>query len=284
MSTQQTAITQLVEANGVRYAYRRLGPFAGVPIVLNMHFRGHMDFWDPAVINALAAVRPVIIYDNAGIGESSGRVPTTFAGWADSMAAMLEALNIHQIDLLGFSMGGCAAQMAALNHPNLVRKLILAGTRASINNDSPPSDWDLVGRYTVAETPEAVEAAWAEAFFTHNDLGRDAFKSYWARISERNGKAPVPLNQEKSAEQIVAWGDWDDEKPSNSAARLKELRMPVFVATGDTDILVATAGSFELAKKIPSSHFHVYPDAGHGFYGQHGATFAAHINIFLDTK
>jgi pimeloyl-ACP methyl ester carboxylesterase len=155
----------------------------------------------------------------------------------------------------------------------LVRKLILAGTSASQNVDSPPYDQDFVGRYSIASTPEDVAAAWAESFFTHDNIGVAEFKAYWARLSERTGLASIPLSQEKTAEQMTTWGDWDEEKSSNSAARLTEFKMPVFVATGDHDILVATAHSFGLARKIPSSHFHIYPNAGHGFYGQHGATF-----------
>jgi pimeloyl-ACP methyl ester carboxylesterase len=99
-----------------------------------------MDFRDPALIYSLAVVRPVIIFDNAGIGESSGKVPNTFAKWGDSMISFTKALNIPQINLLGFSMGGCSAQMAALNHLEMVRKLILAGTTASQNADSPTYD------------------------------------------------------------------------------------------------------------------------------------------------
>ncbi|MCJ1386830.1 hypothetical protein MMC17_009958 [Xylographa soralifera] len=263
MSTQQTAVTQFIEAtNGTKYAYRWLGPSTGVPLIMNIHFRGSMDWWDPAFVNPLAQARPIIIFDNAGVGESSGRIPNTFAKWADNMVALVVALKIPKVDVLGFSMGGFVAQMAALNYPNLVRKVILAGTVASKNADSPPTEWDLVGRFMAAKTEGDVEAAWAESFFTHNEIGTAAFQAYWARLSERNGKAPAALDQARTKDQGAVWADW---------------------TTGDADIFVPTASSFDLARKILFSHFHVYPNAGHGFYGQHGATFASHVNTFLDS-
>ena len=285
MSTQQTAVTRFIEAaNGVKYGYRRLGLATGVPLVMNIHFRGNMDWWDPALVNPLAETRPVIIFDNAGVGASSGSIPNTYAKWADNMIALVVARGIPKVDVLGFSMGGCVAQIAALNYPNLVRKVILTGTLASGNADSPPTDWDLVGRYIAAETEGDVEAAWAESFFTHNAVGRAAFQAYWARLSERYGKAPVPLDLVRTKAQGRAWTEWSKENPYNSAARLTQFEMPVFVATGDADILVPTAASFKLERKIPFSHFHVYPNAGHGFFGQHEATFATHINTSLDSE
>lgn len=104
MSTHETAITQYIEANGTKLAYRRLGARDGIPLVMMMHFRGNMDFWDPALVDALGKSRPIILMDNAGIGKSEGEIPTTLQGWAEHVINLLKALEIHQIDLLGFSM------------------------------------------------------------------------------------------------------------------------------------------------------------------------------------
>jgi len=109
MVTAQTAKTQYIDAaNGVKFAYRRLGRSAGTPLVMHIHFRGSMDFWDPALLNALGDACPVIIFDQAGIGRSPGEVPTSFKEWADDLIAFVTALGITQIDLFGFSMGGAA--------------------------------------------------------------------------------------------------------------------------------------------------------------------------------
>ncbi|MCJ1394685.1 hypothetical protein MMC18_007565 [Xylographa bjoerkii] len=266
MPTQESAVTRFIEAdNGVKYAYRRLHGLVG-----------------SAFVNPLAQARPINIFDNAGAVESTGSIPDTFTKWADNMVALIVALQIPSIDVLDFSFGGCVAQMAALNYPTHVRKVILAGTVASANADSPPTDWDLVD--IAAETEEEVKAALAESFFTHNQVGTAKFQAYWTRLSERNGKAPIALDHARTEDQTRVWTEWTKAIPSNSATRLTDLIMSVFVATGDTDILVPTASSFELTQKIPFSHFHVYPNAGHGFYGQHGATFASHANTFLDFK
>jgi pimeloyl-ACP methyl ester carboxylesterase len=134
MATQQTAVTALAQyiiVDGTKLAYRRLGLRSGIPLVMLIHFRGNMDFWDPALIDALAESRPIILLDNAGIGKSEGEIPTTLQGWAAHVIGLLRALNTKQIDLLGFSMGGGAAQHVALAAPGLVRKLILAGTCTS---------------------------------------------------------------------------------------------------------------------------------------------------------
>jgi pimeloyl-ACP methyl ester carboxylesterase len=124
----QTAPTQFVDAAGIRFAYRRFGKSGGVPLVLNMHFTGTMDHWDPAVTDGLAHDREVILFNNAGISSSSGEVPNTIEKMAANAAAFIEALGLTQVDVLGFSLGGLVAQELALAEPALVRRLILVGT------------------------------------------------------------------------------------------------------------------------------------------------------------
>jgi len=284
MSTQQSAVTQYIEANGNRLAYRRIGPNTGVPLVLHIHYRGNMDFWDPALINPLAAKRPVIIFDNSGVGKSTGTVPNTFAGWAENVIALVHALNIPQIDLLGFSMGGCVAQMVALNAPGLVRRLILAGTRASVSPNTVGADWPLVERFTVAMDPISVEAAFTESMFTTTTNGLSQAKKYWTRIHERQHDELIMDQATTQAQLNDPWTHWETPNPLNSYERLGELKMPVLVCNGDTDILVPTKNSFELQEKIEGAFLQIYPDAGHAFLFQYGALVAAHINLFLDME
>jgi pimeloyl-ACP methyl ester carboxylesterase len=129
--TARDAPTNYIQANGNNIAYRRLGPKDGIPLVMMMHFRGNMDLWDPKLLDALARSRPIIIFDNTGVGRSGGEIPTTLKGWAVVLLDLVDALGIPQFDLLGFSMGGGAAQFVALAAPKMVRRLILAGTRTS---------------------------------------------------------------------------------------------------------------------------------------------------------
>ena len=123
--SHQTAPTQFIEAAGIRFAYRRFGKPGGVPLVLNMHFTGTMDHWDPLVTDGLAANREVILFNNAGISSTSGTVPTSAEEMAANAGAFIKALGVSTVDVLGFSMGGFVAQALALADPDLFRRLVL---------------------------------------------------------------------------------------------------------------------------------------------------------------
>jgi pimeloyl-ACP methyl ester carboxylesterase len=126
--THQTAPTQFLEANGIRFAYRRFGKANGVPLVFNQHYLGTMDYWDPTITDGLARDREVILFNNAGISSSTGEVPTTFEQMGANAVAFSRALGLKKADILGFSIGGMVAQEIALQAPDLVRKLMLLGT------------------------------------------------------------------------------------------------------------------------------------------------------------
>jgi pimeloyl-ACP methyl ester carboxylesterase len=126
--THQTAPTEFVEANGIRFAYRRFGKPGGAPLVFNQHFRGTMDYWDPAVTDGLARNREVILFNNAGVSNSSGKVPTSMQEMGANAIAFIRALGLTKVDVLGFSIGGMVAQEITAQAPDLVRRLILVGT------------------------------------------------------------------------------------------------------------------------------------------------------------
>ena len=128
MLSHQTVPTQFVEAAGIRFAYRRFGATADIPLLFFMHFMGTMDHWDPAMTDGFARDREVILFNNAGISSSSGEVPTSIEEMARHAAAFTSALGIKKLDALGFSMGGFVAQQFTIDRPDLVRKLILVGT------------------------------------------------------------------------------------------------------------------------------------------------------------
>jgi pimeloyl-ACP methyl ester carboxylesterase len=161
--THQNAPTQFVEANGIRFAYRRFGKapdfdpelfldgidpqywaelnrsIGGVPLVFNQHFTGTMDHWDPAVTDGLAKDREVILFDNAGVSSSSGEVPTTFEEMGANAIAFIKALGLKKVDVLGFSIGGFVAQEITLQAPDLVRRLVLVGTGPRGGQNMAPS-------------------------------------------------------------------------------------------------------------------------------------------------
>src|SRR5256714_8857608 len=127
-TTSRTAPTRTISVAGTPFAYRELGPRTGVPLVCLHHFTAVLDDWDPRVIDGIAARRHVIAFDNRGVGASGGSVPHTIEEMAADAVAFIRALGLDQVDLLGFSLGGGVAQVITLAHPELVRRVILAGT------------------------------------------------------------------------------------------------------------------------------------------------------------
>ena len=284
MAAYQKPLTQRISTANTTFAYRRFGPPTSVPLVLMQHFRGTMDHWDPLLLSLLAIYRPLIIFDNAGIGASTGIIPLTFAGWAADAIAFVSALGLTQIDLLGYSMSGAAAQMFALNAPHgMVRKLILAGTRASQSNRTVAGRPGPFAALFKAQTDKESETALTYSFYPETEEGRANAKVYWTRITEsNNGVAPSFLGLEGAKIQAGAFVDWSTPNPNNSVERLGELKMPVFVSNGDDDVLIPTVNSCELREKIEGSQMMIYPKSGHGFLVQYAEEFAEHVRLFLD--
>jgi pimeloyl-ACP methyl ester carboxylesterase len=297
MATSQTAKTLYISAsNGVRYAYRKFGKAEGVPLVMQNHYRSNMDYWDPLLLNALASERPVILFDQAGVGRSGGEVATTFDGWADHIIALTKALGIEQFDLLGFSMGGGAVQMVALKAPQAVRKLIIAGSTASIpgpSSDTSGTVWPqaeadpkyVVELSTPAEGADSGHVV-GYSFFYETDEGRAHAKAYWNRVLEGRNVPDEPvltelLNDEGTGRQMQAAREWQTYNPDNSYDRLGELKMPVLVVNGDDDYLIPTSRSYTLAVKIENAQLIIYPKAGHGFLHQYAELVGKHVNLFL---
>ena len=174
--THETATTKFAEAVGVRYAYRRFGRPSSTPLVFCHRFRGTMDDWDPATINGFARERGVILFDNAGIGLSTGVVPGNARGMADHLIAFLGALGVSEVDLLGFSMGGYVAQFAVLKSPQLFRRIILAGTGPGGGERYVPGGPDI---RPIASRPILGLEEQLFLFFTSSEKSRSAGEAYW---------------------------------------------------------------------------------------------------------
>ena len=241
-----------------------------------------MDHWDPALINPLARTRPVILLDNTGVGKSGGEVPLTFKGWAENVILLLRALEVKQVDLLGFSIGGAAAQMVALNAPDIVHKLILAGTSASQNPSTVAGRNAIFNEFASATTQTEVELAFMHSFYLGTDVGEMIAKDSWERIHERKADRSNILGAEGTQRQIQAWQQWSTSDPSNSFDRLRELQIPIFVADGDHDVIIPSPNSWELSRHLENAHLHIYPLANHGFLNQYAELFTTHIVQFLD--
>jgi len=149
--TALTAPTQVVEAAGIRFAYRRFGDRRGgvpiaPPLLFFIHFTGTMDHWDPALTDGFAQNREVILFDNAGVSSSSGDVPTSVEEMAQHAAAFIDALGIKKVDALGFSVGGLISKKLTIDRPDLVRKLSLVGPgpRSGEGMASFTSPWRII--------------------------------------------------------------------------------------------------------------------------------------------
>jgi pimeloyl-ACP methyl ester carboxylesterase len=272
--------TQVLSAtNGVQYAYRSTGGASdALPLVTLQHFRGNLDNWDPALIDALARGRRVFTFDNRGVAASSGTTPSTIAQMALDAIEFIDALAVGEVDLLGFSLGSFVAQEIALVRPSSVRKLVLASSApqgASGMHGWAPEVIDAVGK------PETSAAEYLGVFFTDSEAGRAAGQQVAARVfGARTVDRDAATSWQTRLAQydaVCAWG-----QPNHALLeRVSAIDKPVFVANGDSDPMILPRYSYLLAGLIPDVRLKIYPDAAHGFLFQHHAEFAADVDAFL---
>ncbi|QMU70232.1 alpha/beta fold hydrolase [Streptacidiphilus sp. P02-A3a] len=277
--TAITAPTEFVEAGGIRFAYRRYGNPERTPVVFVQHFMGNLNDFDPAITDALAGDREVILFNNTGVGTSSGQVPDTIEQMARDASAFIDALGLTRVDLLGHSMGGLVAQEIALARPDLVRKLILVGTgpRGGEEIGSRPA-W--VGDLFAADY-EPPENVWLPTLFEPTETSQAAGRAYVQRITERQeGRDPWPSPQSVGAQltAIAAYGKVQDPEYTS----LKALTLPVLVVNGHNDIIITTVNSYLLQQHLPDAQLVIYPDSGHGAHHQFHDLFVQHVRLFLD--
>jgi pimeloyl-ACP methyl ester carboxylesterase len=266
-------------ANGVDYAYRDTGGGSDgvLPLVLLQHFRGNLDNWDPALVDALALTRRVVAFDNAGVGGSTGTTPDTIEQMARDAIAFIAAMGFAQADILGFSIGSFVAQQIALVRPAIVRRLVLASSApqgAAGMHGWAPDVMAAVG------TPKTRPEGYLDVFFARSQAslqaGKEASQRMYARTQDRDA-ATTWATREAQYDAVCAWGIPDHAL----LERVSALRMPVFVANGDSDPMILPHYSHLLAGLIPHASVKIYPDAAHGFLFQHHAEFAADVGEFL---
>ena len=271
------ASTERVAAGSIEYAYRDLGD-SEVPIVLLQHFRGNLDNWDPALIDALAADRRVVTFDNVGVAATTGKTPNTVEAMAHDAIDFLEAMGLQRVDLLGFSIGSFVAQEIALVRPDLLRRVVLASAApqgAAGMHGWAPEVIDAVG------ASETTPQGYLDVFFAHTDTSREAGQQAAGRIFGRtNGRDEPTTWQTRQAQYdaICAWGI-----PNHSLLqRVAAIDLPVFVANGDSDPMILPRYSYLLAGLLPNARITIYPDSAHGFLFQHHSQFAADVDLFLE--
>ena len=263
-------------ANGFDYAYRDVGS-GMVPLVLLQHFRGNLDNWDPALIDALASHRRVVGFDNVGVGGTNGTTPNTVEEMAADAISFLDAMEFDRVDILGFSIGSFVAQEIALTRPALVRNLILASSAprgaAGMHGWAP---WviDAVGK------PQPDPAGYLKVFFTESASSRQAGQEAWKRMFGRTRDFDTPTTWETARAQYDAVSAWGI--PNHALLqRLSAIQQRVFIANGEGDPMILPHFSYLLAGLIPGAKVKIYPDSAHGFLFQHHAEFAADAEQFL---
>jgi pimeloyl-ACP methyl ester carboxylesterase len=269
------APAKTITAGGVRFAYRELGPKGGIPVVFFVHLSGTLDNWDPRIVDAIAANRHVITFDQQGVGASSGRVPGTIEEAAEDAYAFIRALGHDRIDAFGFSMGGMIAQDLVLAHPELVRKLVLTGT-----GPRGGKDMDKVTRVTYGDILRSAIARSDPKeflFFNRDRIGKAAGKAFVARLRERTADRDRPFKVTTLGTQLKAIQRFGRSAPSD----LSTITQPTLIANGDNDRMVPSVLSHDLHRRIAGSELIIYPNSGHGAIFQYWEKFAPVAAAFL---
>ncbi len=271
----ETAPTEYVEATGVRFAYRRLGKSKGTPLIFLQHFTGTMDSWDPAVANGLAESRPVIVFNNTGVGTSTGVTPDNVAQMAADAEQFIAALGFAQVDLLGFSLGGFVAQLLAANVPGLVRKMILAGAAPQGGEEH------LLKVVEEAFSHREAPDVRLPLFFTSSEASQAAGRAFLKRASVRTQNRDQESGQAISDPQAKALIDWCATRdPKHSI--LKAIDQPVLVLSGSDDTMLPDSNAYLMFKQLKNAQLILYPDAGHGALFQYCERFVDHAQLFLN--
>ncbi|MFE4197053.1 alpha/beta fold hydrolase [Paenarthrobacter sp. NPDC056912] len=264
-------------ANGTTYAYRRFGQAGTTPIVFFQHFRGNLDNWDPALVDAIAAEREVILFDASGIALSTGTTPATFKDFGHDALTFIDALGLDEVDLFGFSIGGFVAQEVALQRPDLVRRIVLAGTGPEGGENM--HGWaDEPHAHAMKDVQDAEDIHYL--FFNPSPESRKKGEEFVGRIFTRAEDRDADVSLAARDIQSAAIIEWGIPNPAK-LDRLASIQAPTLVANGDNDIMVPTPNSYLLADAIPNSELTIYANANHGFLFQYPQEFAAEVLTFL---
>lgn len=274
-----TAPTQFLHVGNERYAYRRFGKASTRPLLFLQHFMGTLDNWDPAVTDSLAECRDVILFDNAGIGRSTGKVPETVSGMAKHAKAFLDALAIDSCDVLGFSLGGMVAQRMVQETPSIFRKMILVGTAPRGGEDIMHLEKPSLAKYLQDPTLQGY-AVLQKIFFAPTEPSQAAGEAFVQRLSLRKDDLEPPSGPDVAQAQRAAFTDWE-HFTGERFADLKSIRQPTLVINGVRDEMIPVSNSYRLSENLPNAVLMTYPDSGHGSLFQFHDSFTRQVEAFL---
>ena len=281
IASNTTAPTQFLQANGHSYAYRRFGSGPGLPVLFLQHFTGTLDNWDPAVTDPLASRREVILFDNAGVGRSTGDVPETIAGMAEHTRVFLDGLGIRTCDVVGYSLGGMVALQMVQDRPSVFRRMILVGTAPRGGEDIMHLEKPSLAKHLQDPTNKGYDVL-KKIFFTASPASQAAAEAFVRRLAQRkDDRDPLPGPNVASA-QIAAFREWEEPK-GERFAELRAIHHPALVVNGVQDEMIPVSNSYRLSENLGNAVLLTYPDAGHGSLFQYPESFTRHAAAFLSS-
>ena len=274
-----TAPTLLLRGTHETYAYRRLGGGIRRPLICLQHFTGTLDNWDPSVTDPLASDREVVLFDGAGVGRSTGKVPTTVAGMAMHALDFLDALCVTSCDVLGFSLGGMVAQQMAQDRPSAVHRMILVGTAPRGGEDIMHLEKPSLGRH-LSDPSLKGYAVLQKIFFAPTPSSQAAGGAFIERLAQRKEDRDAASTPDVAAAQIAAFREWE-QSTGTRFADLERIQQPTLVVNGIHDEMIPVSNSYRLSENLPNAVLLVYPDSGHGSLFQFHESFTRHAAAFL---
>jgi pimeloyl-ACP methyl ester carboxylesterase len=274
-----TAETRLIEGKDATYAYRRVGGGFKRPLLCLQHFMGTLDNWDPAVIDPLGSGREVLLFDNAGVGRSTGKVSDTVAAMAAHALDFLDALCLVNCDVLGFSLGGMVAQQMALERPSIFRRMVLVGTAPRGGEDIMHLEKPSLAKH-LGDPSLKGYAVLQKIFFAPTPSSQEAGAAFVERLEARKQDHDKPSGPDVATAQVAAFREWER---SNGArfGELADVRQPVLVVNGVHDEMIPVSNSYRLGENLPDATLLVYPNSGHGSLFQYHDSFTRHVEEFL---
>jgi pimeloyl-ACP methyl ester carboxylesterase len=275
--TFQNAATRTIQVKGTKFVYREFGERGGVPVIFLHHLTAVLDDWDPKLLNGIAGGHHVIAFDNRGVGGSDGQTPASVAEMAEDAIAFIEALGFAKVDLFGFSLGGFVAQVIAQTRPDLVRKIVLAGTGPAGGTGISDVGAVLQGAFQKAGAEHKHPKHFL--FFSPSVQGQKAADAFLQRLDQRQADRDAAVSDQTVQAQIAAITKWG--RAPNSRDKLTQIRHPVLVANGDEDVMVPTANSIALFEALPNAKLSIFPDASHGGIFEYADAFVDQTLHFL---
>jgi pimeloyl-ACP methyl ester carboxylesterase len=274
-----SAITQFVSVNGRTLAYRSVG--RGEPIILCNRFRGVLDTWDPAFIDALAKHFRVLTFDYSGMGRSTGKATFENGALAKDAKDLADALELRRVVIGGWSLGGTAAQTFALLYPNLTSHAVLIGTGPPGANRHPHEqlfferalkpDYDLDDETVLFFEPKSA-------------VSRAAAKRSHDRIAERTADLDIPIPRELYL-ALLKENDSGLIFPDHYGLREKLMAAstPILIVSGDHDIIFPVENWYDISRELATARHFVVSQSGHGPQHQVPETVAECISAFVNT-